>query len=70
MGPPRGLRILGPVPAPLWKIKAWYRHQLILRSPHRGQLHAFLRRGLDQAHTLRRWSANAVQVDVDPYHLL
>jgi len=68
--PPRGLRILGPVPAPLWKIKAWYRHQLILRSPHRGQLHAFLRQGLDDANNLPRWSANAIQVDVDPYHLL
>ncbi len=67
---PRGLRILGPVPAPLWKIKSWYRQQIILRSPHRGQLHAFLRQALEQAVTLPRYSPSMLQVDVDPYHLL
>ncbi len=68
--PPGGVRILGPVPAPLWKIKTWYRHQIILRSPHRGRLHAFLRRALDQAARLPRYSPSALQIDVDPYHLL
>jgi primosomal protein N' (replication factor Y) len=68
--PPHGLRILGPVPAPLWKIKSYFRHQIILRSPHRGQLHAFLRQALEQAATLPRYSPAMLQVDVDPYHLL
>ncbi len=70
LAPASGLRILGPVPAPLWKVKAWYRHQIILRSPHRGRLHAFLRRALEEAATLPRFSPSALQVDVDPYHLL
>jgi len=68
--PPRGTRVLGPVPAPIWKMKSQYRHQLILRSPHRSSLHDYLHRVLDEAASLPRFSPAMLQVDVDPYHLL
>jgi primosomal protein N' (replication factor Y) len=63
------IRILGPAPAPLERIKRIYRHQLLIKSSSRSVLHRLLEQL--QAHLeARKIGATRVIVDVDPMSLL
>ncbi len=60
----RDVRLTGPAPAPLERLKGEWRFQLLLRSPSGGALRTALRATLD------RRSDPTLLVDVDPYQLL
>ena len=67
--PPRGVRLLGPVPAAMPKRAGRYHAQLLVESPERARLHEFLDTWLAQVEQLQsarrvRWS-----LDVDPIEL-
>src|SRR5262249_36398903 len=66
---PRGVRLLGPVPAAMAKRAGRYHAQLLIESAQRGGLHAFLDGWLPEVGQLKsarrvRWS-----LDVDPIEL-
>lgn len=65
-----GVRLLGPLPAPIEKLAGRYRWQLLLTSSHRQELHRLLKQQLPYIEGLKsirkvRWS-----IDVDPIDLL
>ena len=67
--PPRGVRLLGPVPAAMARRAGRYHAQLLVESPERSRLHEFLDAWLAQVVALPsarrvRWS-----LDVDPIEL-
>ena len=59
-------RIQGPAPAPLARIKALWRYQILLRSPHR----VGLRRAVEAVMVGRKWKGVDVAIDVDPINIL
>jgi len=63
------IRILGPAPAPLERIKRMHRHQLLIKSSSRSTLHHLLDR-LRQHIEDRKIGATRVIIDVDPVSLL
>ena len=63
------IRILGPAPAPLERIKRLHRHQLLIKSSSRSTLHHLLDR-LRQHIEERKIGATRVIIDVDPVSLL
>jgi primosomal protein N' (replication factor Y) len=63
------VRILGPAPAPLERIKQVHRHQLLIKSSSRGVLHSMLEQ-LQQHLEAKKIGATRVIVDVDPMSLL
>ena len=66
---PEAVRILGPAPAPIPRIKRIYRYHLLLKSDRRDALGALLRSMLafiEEAQIPRR----AVTIDVDALHLM
>jgi len=63
------IRILGPAPAPLERIKRLHRHQLLIKSASRSTLHDLLRR-LRHYIEDRKLGATRVFIDVDPVSLL
>jgi primosomal protein N' (replication factor Y) (superfamily II helicase) len=63
------IRILGPAPAPLEKLKKVFRQQLLIKSSSRPDLHNVLRR-LQIYLEEQKISAGKVIVDVDPVSLL
>ncbi|MGE5487155.1 MAG: primosomal protein N' [bacterium] len=66
---PEGLRVLGPAEAPVPRLKAEYRYQLLLKAASRKTLRAAL--NSLRAHALeRKWPATALVIDVDPVTLM
>jgi len=63
------IRILGPAPAPLERIKRMHRHQLLIKSSSRSTLHHLLDR-LRQHIEDRKIGVTRVIIDVDPVSLL
>ncbi len=67
--PPEKLRILGPAEAPVPRLKAEYRYQLLIKSASRVALNALLQKvrafALDH-----KWPATALVIDVDPLTLM
>jgi primosomal protein N' (replication factor Y) (superfamily II helicase) len=63
------IRILGPAPAPLERIKRMHRHQLLIKSSSRSTLHHLLDR-LRQYIEDRKIGPTRVIIDVDPVSLL
>lgn len=63
-----GLRLLGPSPAPLARLRDLYRHQLLLRAESHGPLDAAAR----LLEPLRRALGTAVQlgIDIDPVEMM
>lgn len=60
------VRVLGPAPAPLGKLRGEYRAQILLKGPNRKKIRDALRRALaTRPDVLRR-----VIVDVDPLSVL
>jgi len=64
----RGVRILGPAPAPLARLRQEYRFQFVLKSPRRAALGKALSAALDFC-AKQQIPDSAVLVDVDPTSL-
>lgn len=64
--PLTGTRVQGPAPAPLARIKAVWRYQILLRSSHR----VGLRRAVEAVLLRRNWKGVDVAIDVDPINIL
>jgi len=66
---PEGMRVLGPAEAPVPRLKAEYRYQLLLKAAARKALRAAL--NSLRAYALeRKWPATALVIDVDPVSLM
>lgn len=65
----RGVRILGPGPAPLARIEGFYRIQFLLKSSSRASLNAILRRLAEEC---SEWGvpSHALTIDMDPASLM
>ncbi len=63
------IRVLGPAPAPLARVKGRYRIQFILKSSSRARLHAALRRVAEES-SERGWLPKSVVMDMDPLSLM
>lgn len=63
------VRVLGPAPAPLARLKRDYRFQFLVKAGERRALQAMLRAALEAARA-SKVPAGAVMVDVDPISLL
>ena len=66
---PEGVRVLGPAPAPIARIKRIYRYHFLLRADRRDRLGALLRDMLDSLGALGV-DRRSVVVDVDALHLM
>ena len=67
--PPEKLRVMGPAEAPVPRLKAEYRYQLLIKSASRIALNALLKKVRAFAQD-RKWPATALVIDVDPLSLL
>jgi primosomal protein N' (replication factor Y) (superfamily II helicase) len=67
--PPRGLRLLGPVPAAMAKRAGRYHAQLMIESRARAALHDFLNDWLPRVEELKSARAVRWSLDVDPIEL-
>jgi primosomal protein N' (replication factor Y) len=63
------VRILGPAPAPVERIKREHRHQLLIKASSRAALHGMLER-LQEHLEAKKIGPTRVIVDVDPVSLL
>jgi len=70
--PKRGkdVQVLGPVEAPLSKLKGKYRWQVFIKSKGPNLLHVFLKRLGGNFKRLLRGSGVSLTVDIDPYQML
>jgi primosomal protein N' (replication factor Y) len=70
--PKRGkeIRVLGPVEAPLAKLKGKYRWQILVKGRSSGLLHYFLKEAETFARKILRSSGVSLIMDVDPYQML
>jgi primosomal protein N' (replication factor Y) len=66
---PGGVRVLGPAPAPLARLRKEFRFQFLLKSPKRTEMGRLLRAALDHC-TRKEIPQKAVLVDVDPLSLM
>ena len=67
--PADNLKIMGPAEAPVQRLKAEYRYQILIKSASRKDLNALLRKAQDFARA-QKWGATALVIDVDPLTLL
>jgi primosomal protein N' (replication factor Y) len=67
--PPDGVRVLGPAEAPVPRLKAEYRYQLLLKASKRMVLRDTLNKLRDYA-VREKWPATSVVIDVDPLSLM
>jgi len=65
-----GLRVLGPVEAPIARIQGKYRWQILVKSPGVDTLHRFLLQVEERSDRLVRNAGVRVVTDVDPYQML
>ena len=66
---PVEMKIMGPAEAPVPRLKAEFRYQLLIKSSSRKALNVLLNRARDYGRT-NKWSATALVIDVDPLTLL
>ena len=67
--PPEAIKILGPAEAPVARLKAEYRYQLLIKAASRVKLNEVLQ-SLRRYAQEQRWNATALVIDVDPLTLL
>jgi primosomal protein N' (replication factor Y) len=67
--PPAGVRVLGPAEAPVVRLKAEYRYQLLLKASKRAVLREIVMKLRDYA-LKQKWPATAMVSDVDPRSLM
>ena len=66
---PENMKIMGPAEAPVPRLKAEYRYQMLIKSGSRKLLNALLKRAQDFARN-QKWGATSLVIDVDPITLL
>ena len=66
---PEDMKIMGPAEAPVVRLKAEYRYQLLIKSGSRKALNALLNAARDFTRE-RKWPATALVIDVDPLTLI
>jgi primosomal protein N' (replication factor Y) len=66
---PENMRIMGPAEAPVPRLKAEFRYQLLIKSGSRKDLNALLKKAQEFGRT-QKWNATALVIDVDPLTLL
>jgi primosomal protein N' (replication factor Y) len=66
---PPGIRLLGPAPAPLARLRAEHRFQILLKSTTRQQLHKLFRQFLAEA-SQEGVDFRKIQIDIDPANLM
>ncbi len=62
----RGVEVIGPAPAPVFRVRGKYRYFITLRSKSHGKLHEVLDAGLKLIEHKKAAPACKVEVDVDP----
>ena len=62
-------RMLGPAPAPLYRLRNIYRHQIILKDRSRLRLRSSLQKALQSLYA-SRYRQQDITIDIDPYHLM
>ncbi len=67
--PPENMRIMGPAEAPMQRLKAEFRYQMLIKAGSRKALNALLRRAQEFARE-QKWGATALVIDVDPLTLM
>jgi primosomal protein N' (replication factor Y) len=67
--PPEGVRVMGPAEAPVPRLKAEFRYQVLIKASSRKTLNELLRRTIEHARE-QKWPATCLVVDVDPLSLL
>ena len=67
--PPEGMRVMGPAEAPVPRLKAEYRYQMLIKALSRKSLNQMLRRVIGYTRE-QKWPATSLVVDVDPLSLL
>jgi primosomal protein N' (replication factor Y) len=66
---PEGVKVLGPAPAAVARVKTEYRFQMLLKTANRARLNEVL--GLVRAFTAaEKWNPAMLAIDVDPMTLL
>jgi primosomal protein N' (replication factor Y) len=66
---PEGIKVLGPAPAPVPRLKNEYRYQMLLKSASRKRLNEIIGE-LRRFAAAEKWAAATLNVDVDPVTLL
>ncbi len=66
---PENMKIMGPAEAPVPRLKAEFRYQLLIKSGSRKELNALLKRAQEYARA-QKWGATALVIDVDPLTLM
>jgi primosomal protein N' (replication factor Y) len=66
---PDNMKIMGPAEAPVPRLKAEFRYQLLIKSGSRKELNALLKRAQEYARA-QKWGATALVIDVDPLTLM
>jgi primosomal protein N' (replication factor Y) len=61
--PPANVEVLGPVPAPLYKLRNQYRFRLLIRAPRNVALHRWLKDAMER---IQKISRVTVRIDMDP----
>ena len=66
----RGVRVLGPAPAPLARLRGEHRVQLLLKSRSRPRLRTLIELALGEASARPGCDLNSVNVEIDPVNLM
>lgn len=66
---PVNMRIMGPAEAPVPRLKAEFRYQILIKSASRKDLNALLKKAQEFARA-QKWNATSLVIDVDPLTLL
>ncbi|MFN0104102.1 MAG: primosomal protein N' [Bryobacteraceae bacterium] len=66
---PKEMRVMGPAPAPVPRLKNEFRYQLLLKSSDRKQLNETLHK-VRRFAVEQKWGATSLVIDVDPVSLL
>jgi primosomal protein N' (replication factor Y) len=69
MPAPDKIKVMGPAPAPVTRLKNEYRYQFLIKSASRKALNQLLRRAQAFAQD-HKWNATALVIDVDPLSLM
>ncbi|HSR53563.1 MAG TPA: primosomal protein N' [Acidobacteriota bacterium] len=67
---PNRMRIMGPAPAALERLREEYRFQILLKTTSRMELHQVLRGAVEELQSERQVNLRKVTLDVDPLTLL
>jgi primosomal protein N' (replication factor Y) len=67
--PPEGIKVLGPAPAAMARLKTEYRYQMLLKAPSRKRLNEVLQE-VRRFAASERWNPASLLIDVDPMTLL